>query len=283
MNQENDRRNETDIDPAVSDHIKALSDETTPETLDRAVMREARRAIRADNRKGSFGAWFRPLAFIATVALSLAIILDLGDTNIFESSSDSAIEPATPAAVSPALDQPLESAAGNRDQATLKELKRQEKSSAGEGQPQDTRSGISAADDAEKPRQGRMSKLQPAAPADAPQAAEPRLPPPEEHAAGGDAFYTESRHAGERVQEAGADYDAAALGRSATRTQSPAPRPSAEALLQATPTACSEQQKSAPDEWWKCIEALREAGQAELARLEAKNLRNAFPDFVPAQ
>ena len=283
MNQENDKRSDTDIDPAVSDQVKELFDETTPETLDRAVMREARRAIRADNRKGSFGAWFRPLAFMVTVALSLAIILELGESGVFGPPSDSEVEPLTPAAAPPAADQTLEPTARSRGQATLNELKRQEKSPAGEAPAQITRSGIGDADDSNKAKQGRMSKLRPATPVDMPQASEPPLSAPEEHVADGDALYTESQQAGQRVQEAEAGYDAAALTRSAAEARLPASRPAAEARAQATPTACSEERKSAPDEWWKCIEALRAAGQAEVARMEADELKNAFPDFVPPQ
>lgn len=283
MNQENDKRSDTDVDPAVSDQVKALFDETTPETLDRAVMREARRAIRADNRRGSFDAWFRPLAFVATVVLSLTIILDLVDPSIFGSSPESGIEAITPATTPPAADQTLEATARSRGQATLNELKRQEKTPAGEAPAQVTRSAIGVADDSNKAERGRMSKLRPARPADMPQTSEPPLSAPEEHVPGGDALYMESQQAGQRVQDAGAGSEAAALTRSAAEAQLPAARPGAEARVQATPMACSKEQKAAPDEWWECIEALRAAGQTEVARLQADELKNTFPDFVPPQ
>ncbi len=112
MNQENDRDIDSQVDPMVSDQVKALADETTPEILDQAVMREAQRALRADNRRGSFGAWFRPVAFMATIGLSLVIILDLTDRSIFAPAPDPSVE--------------------LRPTATLNELKRQEKSSAGD-------------------------------------------------------------------------------------------------------------------------------------------------------
>ncbi len=96
----------------LSDQVRALADETTPNALDRAVMREAKRALSADNRRGSFGAWFRPVAFMATVGLSLVIILDLTDRNILAPEPDPSVE--------------------LRPTATLNELKRQEKLSAGD-------------------------------------------------------------------------------------------------------------------------------------------------------
>jgi hypothetical protein len=193
MNQENGRQDEADIDRQVSDHFETLSDESTPGHLDQAVMREAKRAIRADNRKGSFGAWFRPVAFMAMVGLSLAIILDLTDTSIPEPASEPESESIPPATVQASPDQAIDAAAGNRSQATLNEIKRQEKSPA----------------------------------------------------------------------------------QSAPRLES------SESLVM--PTGCREEQKSAPEEWWNCIESLREAGQAEAADLEFENLSKDFPDFVPPQ
>jgi hypothetical protein len=211
MNQENGRQDEADIDRQVSDHFEALSDESTPARLDQAVIREAKRAIRADNRKGSFGAWFRPVAFMATVGLSLAIILDLTDTGAPEPASDVGNESIPPAAVHTPPDQSSDAAARNRSQATLNEMKRQEKSPAGQRQAGDARLD-----------RGRISKLQ-----------------------------------------------------SAPRPQSTEPL--------ATTTGCREEQKSTPEEWWSCIESLREAGQTAAADLELENLRKGFPDFVPAQ
>jgi hypothetical protein len=211
MNQENGRQDEADIDRQVSDHFETLSDESTPGHLDQAVMREAKRAIRADNRKGSFGAWFRPVAFMAMVGLSLAIILDLTDTSIPEPASEPESESIPPATVQASPDQAIDAAAGNRSQATLNEIKRQEKSPAEQRQVGNARSD-----------QGRLSKLQSA----------PRLE-------------------------------------------------SSESLVM--PTGCREEQKSAPEEWWNCIESLREAGQAEAADLEFENLSKDFPDFVPPQ
>lgn len=211
MNQESGRQNDADIDRQVSDQYAALADESTPAHLDQAVIREAKRALRADNRSGSFGAWFRPVAFMATVGLSLAIILDLTDTGITEPAPDAASESMPPATPQPPPDRALDAAAGNRSQVTLNEMKRQEKSPAGQGQAGDTR-----------PDRGRLSKLQ-----------------------------------------------------TAPRQQSTEPL--------ATPSACREEQKSSPEEWWNCIESLRDAGQAEAADLELENLQKSFPDFLPPQ
>jgi len=100
MKQDNDKPVATEVDPQVSANYDSLADEKTPANLDKAVLREAARAVRADNRSGSFGAWFRPVAFMATIGLSLAIILDLSDTTIFTPLADRSVEITAPAPAS---------------------------------------------------------------------------------------------------------------------------------------------------------------------------------------
>jgi hypothetical protein len=129
MNQDNDKQDSTELDPQVSAHYEKLVDEKTPADLDRLVLREAVRAVRADNRKGSFGAWFRPVAFMAMVGLSLAIILDLSDTNLFSPPDELSIDAAPPGGAPPA---PAAADAGRNDatQVTVSEMKRQKRSVA---------------------------------------------------------------------------------------------------------------------------------------------------------
>lgn len=96
MNQDHDKHEAIDVDPQVSAHYQSLADEETPADLDDAVLREAARAVRADSRKGSFQAWYRPAAVMATVGLTLAIILDLSDPGIFSPAADMSLETALP-------------------------------------------------------------------------------------------------------------------------------------------------------------------------------------------
>ena len=183
MNQDDDKQEAIDIDPQVSAHYERLADEKTPANLDRAVLREAARAVRADNRMGSFGAWFRPVAFMATIGLSLAIILDLSDTSIFGPPDDMSLE-STPHVPVKAPAEPATEAAGkNRPQMTPIEIMRKKKSV------------------------------------------------------------------------------------------------SAQSLTMDAPAVCSDEQKSTVEQWWKCIEALRQSGLAAAADRELENLRESFPDF----
>lgn len=128
MNQDDDKQQSGAGDSQVSAEYEKLADEKPPADLDRAVLREAARAVRADNRKGSFGAWFRPVAFMATVGLSLAIILDLSDTSIFSPPADLSIDTAAPTPVLVPAESAADAARKNRAQSAISEMKRQKRS-----------------------------------------------------------------------------------------------------------------------------------------------------------
>ena len=74
MNRDDDIPVTSDGDPAVSRAYRGLAVERTPEHLDRAVLREAAAAKRRNDFR--FG-WLRPFAFVATVGLSLAVVLQI--------------------------------------------------------------------------------------------------------------------------------------------------------------------------------------------------------------
>jgi hypothetical protein len=183
MKQDNDKQEAIEVDPQVSAHYEKLADEKTPANLDRAVVREAARAVRADNRMGSFGAWFRPVAFMAMVGLSLTIILDLSDTSIFSPPADMSFEITPPAPVKAPAGPATEAAGSNRPQMTPLEVMRKKKSVSGQSLKMDA------------------------------------------------------------------------------------------------PAVCNDEQKSTAEEWWECIETLRQSGLAEAADRELEILRENFPDF----
>ncbi len=187
MNQDDDKQEAIEVDPQVSAYYEKLADEKTPANLDRAVLREATRAVRTDNRMGSFGAWFRPVAFMAMVGLSLAIILDLSDTSIFSPPADMSFEITPPAPVKAPAEPATEAAARIRPQMTPLEVMRKKKSV------------------------------------------------------------------------------------------------SAQSLTMDAPAVCSDEQKSTAEQWWECIEALRQSGLAEAADRELENLRENFPEFEASE
>ncbi len=70
----NDRDNMT-ADPSVSATYRQLADERTPAGLDEKVLQQAAAAPRIPAGIGR--AWMKPLAWAATIGLSLAIVLEM--------------------------------------------------------------------------------------------------------------------------------------------------------------------------------------------------------------
>ena len=253
MNQDNDIQEAMDVDPQLSAHYERLADEKTPADLDRAVLHEARRAVRADNRSGSFGAWFRPVAFMTMVGLSLAIILDLSDAGIFSPPADMSFE-ATPRAPVNATDEPAADAAlRSRPQMTVSEVMRQKKAIAAQAP-------AVVAPDNSSDKAG-VSKSQPAVV--------------------NDAFTAEVKNAAQSVERMEATSGATLQSQPSAAAQFSKSQPvvANESLSLVTQNACNDEQKSAVEEWWKCIESLRLSGLAEAADRELQNLRESFPDF----
>lgn len=65
--------------PDLSTAYRAVANERTPPTLDRAVLTLARQETRVSAGSDWLNRWYRPAAFAATVALSFALILELGE------------------------------------------------------------------------------------------------------------------------------------------------------------------------------------------------------------
>ena len=73
---------DTDVDPSLSRQYRLLATESTPDELDRAVLRTARDHA----RKKSSASWlydrFKPAAFAVMLVLSFAVILEMNDAGI---------------------------------------------------------------------------------------------------------------------------------------------------------------------------------------------------------
>jgi hypothetical protein len=262
MNQDNDRPEATDVDPQVSAHYASLADEVTPANLDQAILRDAARAVRADNRRGSFGAWFRPVAFMATVGLSLAIILDLSDTSIFSPPADMPVETVSPmpASVDPSVDNSADVVGKNRSDPQVIEFIRQEKSGSAPGLTFGTVE--KAASDVGETR-GQTAA--------------------EENTAVGDVFSTEVENTRQRIDEA--ESASGAYLQPQPGAEAPLSEPFERAptlnLYIAEPLRCSDEQRSDLVQWWQCIEDLERSGQPKIADRELGYLRTEFPDFTP--
>jgi len=72
-----DKRMKTDEpgDPRVSAAYREMADERTPEHLDHVILNAARGAAKPRWRKA--GAWLRPAAWVATIGLCVAIVVEI--------------------------------------------------------------------------------------------------------------------------------------------------------------------------------------------------------------
>ena len=74
----NERRHHDDLsDPLVSRTYRDLSKERAPEHLDHIVLNEARKAARPGYIRNI--SWLRPAAWVTTIGLCLAIVLEVSD------------------------------------------------------------------------------------------------------------------------------------------------------------------------------------------------------------
>lgn len=286
MNQDNDQ-DKVEIDAQVSGQYKSLASEEAPPHLDQSVLREAKRALRADNRKGFFGAWFRPLAFVTTVGLSLAIILELVETGIFSPVTDLPVEsaPGVPASAVP----PDDRADRAPSQPALNEIKRQEKLAPAQSRASGLADG--GADDAATPEaaselmptdQGQLRKMR----RETSSAEPPPVPPledqlPDNEPDVSDAFAAGAENTSQRMQKIEGNVAFQVQRQPATDNRVAAPQASfaVAPMTLESPSECSDEQKTDAGEWWQCITALRNAELAELADQEYENLRESFPDF----
>jgi len=74
-----DPRNPATDEADISTAYKDLATEQPAEVLDGAVLANARRAIRVERAAAWRAQWYRPVAFVATVGLSVALLLEMAD------------------------------------------------------------------------------------------------------------------------------------------------------------------------------------------------------------
>ena len=78
MIENDDKFHETD--PGVSATYREMARETVPTDVDAAVLRQARQAVESRSGIARLTGWLRPLTFVATAGLSLALIVQLSNT-----------------------------------------------------------------------------------------------------------------------------------------------------------------------------------------------------------
>jgi hypothetical protein len=83
MTMNDDSKTTNEVNHEVSSAYQGLAIECAPDNLDRSVLRSARKEVQSENGRYWRAAWYRPAAFVATVSLSLALLLQLGDVALF--------------------------------------------------------------------------------------------------------------------------------------------------------------------------------------------------------
>jgi len=256
-------RPENAADPAVSRAYHDLARETTPARLDAAVLDSAHRAARPPYARSR--AWTRPLAWAATIALSVAVVLELTRTADFVSAPSPAAR--TVASEIKAADdgerrdrQPPSLVPGFGDETLVVDDR---------AAPEPV--SVASPTVAEKKRQ----VMDAAAPAEfAESAASPASVPVSQPSAEA----TAAPAAAARLERENEDL----LGRAhelATMQFGNNSESRAAGALESEAAGCPDDTRSDPGLWLECIEELEAAGLDAAADAQRELLEEAFPDF----
>ena len=96
MTNNDDMQPNLEHDPEVSAQYRDLAKEAAPQELDKIVLRAARKAASKNGSAGWGVSWYRPATFVATLGLCLALLLEIGDFQIFDPPPDLSIQQDTP-------------------------------------------------------------------------------------------------------------------------------------------------------------------------------------------
>jgi len=242
-------------DPRVSQVYRQLAGERAPERLDHAVLNAAREAAKASRRGAVF--WLRPVAWVTTIGLCLAIVIEIAHVPREEAEFESILEERQlQQSAPPAASLPATPPAGTAD--VTKSLPARNEVEAAKRLDKSERNmpAMSA---------GRTAAMPAAEESGVPPAAQSSL----EFASGAD----ESLHddAGSQALRSSATLERA----QATALQEPAPAPASRDP--AAERYCDESRTADPETWLACILELERQGLHDAARVERERLAAAFP------
>lgn len=249
----NERKDRVE-DALVAETYRALAQERAPDRLNERMLRMAARKGRTPYSRAR--AWMRPAAWAATIALSLAIVVELTrlpqvepeSANIdtprqeLKEKTDGIAEPRAPAAERP--DPVSMDTFAPKDMSVLREAENRARVQAGPDQAASTpRADASGASTADTPARKASVEQD-----------------------------TDERFLDQQASEAqAADRRVSAAASLAVATEKKA----LESQL-----ACPAKLRESAESWFVCIEQLRESGQEDLADREYDEFRQIFPDFV---
>jgi hypothetical protein len=262
-----------ETDPLVTRTYRETAHEHAPGHLDQAILKEAAKAVRP--RYSRFITWTRPMAWAATIMLSVALVLELTNVPtttpvIFESGADK-FERRELGSDS-MQDAPAESLEESVLPAVLP--------------ARATNTAVVAAPDAEAIRPAAKQ----AGPAGLEKAQRDNLrqdraavPASTAPATNVDEFKQKDADMLRRAEDMallqdGQDREAAFAGSSAVAVSADATVQGTAAMAVTTPH-CDEAVTARPETWLKCIAELEKTGLADEALLQRDLLRERFPDF----
>ena len=252
-------------DPAVSSIYRDLARERTPASLNESILRQAARG--AGHGYSHSLAWLRPMAWAATIGLSLAIVIELAEipqadlTRPGNELRDATLPDPRVEADSERLEPPA-SQASRSDRAAQP---------GGDAQPVNTLGTPSAAairdrksSEALRSQLGRIERPQTTM-------ADDKAPERQGPASDVSAF---------RVTGAPALEEAAAAARLRGGAEEEALEGSTNAAAGRNARSCGADAQDVPEAWLECIKELRESGREDEADEQQRQLLAAFPDFV---
>lgn len=256
----NDERDKTTIDRQVSDTYRALANERVPRPLNDKILGLATNAKPA--RSLIPGGWMKPVAWAATIGLSLAIVLEL--TQVPSIAPDTnGVSPSVsvdgPEAHKPVMTKT--SAGTTADERPDRQARPAEMTTI------DGPSPVSEQAKTQRERQDLKPELHRA-----------EMPVTEEAAAAPMSLVPRPLEAAP-IEDglAAADADERTVPRAADAVSSMAV--SAEKTGIAGPSLCPARTRETAADWFRCIEAQRESATAEAINRETQAFRKQFPDY----
>ncbi len=281
MNQDSDNKLPGDeSDPMVSAEYRTTATERTPPALDAVVLKKAKAAAEDSGLRGFTAFWFRPLAFVATLGLSLALLLELTGPLDLQSVKSPEPEIGRREAESTVAD-PIPAVIG-----ITSGVRRSADSPAGKNQSAEPLAPTQAVDPSyETGRQQRLETT-PSTANDIEAAQVPasvNAPVTDEHTSADFADMIEA--SSEQMQEQDRVTENAIQGLKQIRADDKvqveevaAFRASAYLSNEAA-RPCTDEQMAVPVTWWQCISDLDETGRHDEAKAEMDRFNKAHPDF----
>lgn len=259
-------------DSKLTEEYRAIATERTPPELDAMVLEQAEASARHSGLRGFMAFRFRPLAFVATLGLSLALLLEL--TGPMDLQSNKSPDPGFGREADSSLGRleseaadPVSGAIGMTDSPG-----RSQGSPAGKDQSADPPAPAKLA--SPKTETDRKHSSAPAT-TNAP------LADTDTSADFADMIEASSKQMREQENVLQTTTQVLKQNRAVENEQAGqvAAFSTSAVMLEEAARACTDEQISAPAKWWQCISSLEEAGDLREAKAELRLFNEAHPDF----